>query len=78
MSIVFNLSPVLVDNMPLRLSLKIIPHGDRKKYNIPDVNWLKTIQSALIFLLKSIQYVFNYLYAIPKNISTNHKLLKNS
>ena len=27
---------------------------------------LKTTQSALIFLLKIVQYVFNYLYAIPK------------
>ena len=40
---------------------------------------LKTTQSALIFLLRNVQYVFNYLYAIPKNIlnkivEKNHNL----
>ena len=33
-----------------------------------EVQYLKTTQSALIFGLKIVQYVFNYLYAIPKNI----------
>ena len=32
-------------------SLKIILHGDRKKFNIPDVNWLRVLFSLLFVLL---------------------------